>query len=365
MASIFDGYPREVDMRVRRVIHSKKDFQRYINNTNGKANMTVTVYPFKELKPGGNRCEYTTAIIPHFVVDLDKGRAIEQLKMTDEEAGQRCTEDTLRLSNYLAKKGWKHSVFFSGGGYHIWVLLDRVYDLPPDQLSELLFSGRVVVNRWVKEMGLISLDPVVSFRPDRHIRVPNTYNVKRGLWSIPVNEKMLNEGWSSITKRAEEPSGGLFVRGTEGMPLEIVNRNEVEYRMSGLSGFFGKFDAAEIEVEMKNVDGIPMLPCLKAACCEKGSNPPHQPRVYLMMYLLDYFRRFARPPHESSTPNKEAVNKAHAFIESLSWSDYKPAVTHQMLSHGASRYYLTPTCPKLFNEGLCVGRCPFYDGKGV
>jgi hypothetical protein len=200
VASIFDGYPREVDMRVRRVIHSKKDFQRYINNTNGKANMTVTVYPFKELKPGGNRCEYTTAIIPHFVVDLDKGRAIEQLQMTEEEAGQRCTEDTLRLSNYLAKKGWKHSVFFSGGGYHIWVLLDRVYDLPPDQLSELLFSGRVVVNKWVKDMGLISLDPVVSFRPDRHIRVPNTYNVKRGLWSIPVSEKMLEDGWNTITE---------------------------------------------------------------------------------------------------------------------------------------------------------------------
>lgn len=72
MASIFDGYPREVDMRVRRVINSKKDFQRYINNTNGKANMTVTVYPFRELKPGGNRCEYTTAIIPHFVVTWTK-----------------------------------------------------------------------------------------------------------------------------------------------------------------------------------------------------------------------------------------------------------------------------------------------------
>ena len=66
-----------------------------------------------------------------------------------------------------------------------------------------------------------------------------------------------------------------------------------------------------------------------------------------------------------SISNKEAVSKAHAFIKSLEWSDYKPSVTHQMLSHGANRYYKTPSCPKLFSEGLCVGRCPYYDGKGT
>ena len=149
------------------------------------------------------------------------------------------------------------------------------------------------------------------------------------------------------------------------MPLEIISRDDPEYRLSGLTGFFGKFDAAEIAVEMKNIKGIPMLPCLHAAACTVGDNPPHQSRVYLMMYLLGYFRRFARPPRSSSVNNEEIVKKAHAFIQLLEWADYKPNITHQMLAHGASRYYQTPTCPKLFSEGLCVGRCPMWDGKGA
>jgi len=364
MSSVFDGFPREVDMRVRRVIHSKKEFQRYVSNTNGKANLTVTVYPFKQTKPGGKRCEYTTAIVPHFVVDLDKGRAIDQLGMSDEEAGERCAEDTWKLSSHLLDNGWKHTVFFSGGGFHIWVLLDKTYDLPPDELSQLLFSGRMVINKWVKDLDLVSLDPVVSFRPDRHIRIPNTYNVKRGLWSIPVSAQLLSKGWEAITLRAQKPSSGMHVRGKRGMPLKLIRMDDPEYRMTGLTGFFGKFDAAEISVDMRNIEGIPMLPCLHAAACTVGDNPAHQSRVYLMMYLLDYFRRFARPPMTSSISNKEVVSKAHAFIRSLEWSDYKPSITHQMLSHGANRYYKTPSCPKLFSEGLCVGRCPYYDGKG-
>jgi len=365
MASMFDGFPREVDMRVRKVIHSKEEFQRYVSKTNGKANMTITVYPFRETKPKGNRCEYNTAIIPHFVIDLDKGRAIDMLGMTDEEAGQRCAEDTWKLSSHLLKNNWKHCVFFSGGGFHIWCLLDKTYRLPPDELSKLLFSGRMQINKWVKEMDLVSLDPVVSFRPDRHIRIPNSYNVKRKLWSIPLSLGSLSMGWDHITELAEKPSHGMIPMGNEGMPLEIVDTEDQQYKMSGLTGFFGKFDAAAIRVEMKNVEGIPMLPCLKAACCEQGSNPPHQSRVYLMMYLLDYFRRFARPAHTSNITNNDAVLKAHAFIESLEWSDYNPKITRQMLNHGAARYYQTPSCPKLFAESLCVGRCPFYDGKGT
>lgn len=47
--------------------------QNYIKRTNGKQNLTTTVYGFRQLKPKGNRCEYNTAIVPHFVVDLDKG----------------------------------------------------------------------------------------------------------------------------------------------------------------------------------------------------------------------------------------------------------------------------------------------------
>lgn len=365
MSHLFAHYPREVDMKARRVVHDMEGLQRYINNTNGKDNLTTTVYGFRQLKVKGNRCEYNSAIIPHVVVDLDKGRAKELLDMEDYEAGIRCTRDTLVLAQHLKDNNIRHAVWMTGGGFHVWVMLNKVYDVPSEEMGHLLFSGRAMINKWIRDMDLLTIDPVVSFRPDRHIRIPNTYNFKRGLWSIPVSIEELEKGWDSVTDRARQPSGGMKVCGEKGLEIEVVAHDPGNPYMTGLTGIFQKFDAAEISVEMKAVSGIPVLPCLEAAGCVKGSNPPHLTRAYLMMYLLDYFRHFARPPASSTVTDSEAVQKAHSFIRTLEWADYSPTITQQMLVHGASKRYQTPTCPTIFREGLCVGRCPFYDGKGV
>lgn len=360
---LFADFPREIDMKSRKVVLSMNGLQRYIDRTNGKANMTTTVYGFRELKTKGNRCEYSTAIVPHFVVDLDKGRAAEVLSSEEGETGHRCTEDTLRLAQYLQERDIRHAVWFSGGGYHVWVMLDKAHTLPPNELNNLMFSGRAMINTWIKDMNLITIDPVVSFRPDRHIRIPNSFNYKRKLWSIPLSIDELEKGWEYITEKARFPKGGMKASGSKGLEIDIVEGDASN--ISGLSNIFGKFDAKDIAVGDTNTSGIPILPCLEAACCTKGDNPPHQPRAYLMMFLMDYFRGFARPPSSSGVSNMEIIRKTHDFIAGLEWADYSPKITQEMLVHGASRYYLTPSCPKIYQEGLCVGRCWAFDGKGV
>ena len=364
MGSMFRHFPREVCMRTRRVVKNEEQLQKYVLATNGKDNITTTVYGFRELKPKGNRGEYNTAIVPHFVVDLDKDRL---QGMSDAEAGQRCSEEAWRLSAHLLENGWRHAVWFTGGGFHIWVNLDQEYVLEPMELNDLLVSGRALISKWVKDMDLQTLDPVVSFRPDRHIRIPNSFNFKRNIWSIPLYLGGISEGWDHIVQRAKEPSNiSMCLMGDKGMPLEVIKRDP-NNPFGPQGGGFAKqeFNAEEVEIEMKRIGNIPMLPCLAEATCETGANPPHLPRVYLMMYLLDYFNRFARPPSNSKISIDDRVNQAHAFIAQLKWADYKPDVTHKYLKHGAERQYQTPTCPTLYREGLCVGKCPFYDGKGV
>ena len=363
MSHLFADFPREVNMRTRKVVHNMVELQRYIDGMNGRDNLTTTVYGFRSLKTKGNRCEYSTAIVPHFVVDLDKGRAEEVLpEATEDEWGVRCTEDTLRLSKHLRDEGIRHAVWYSGGGFHVWVMLSKVHVLEHDELANLLFSGRVIINKWVKDMDLVTIDPVVSFRPDRHIRIPNSFNFKRKKWSIPVSISDLEEGWHRITQKAENQYGGMKVCGDRGLEIEIVSHDP---NMTGLTGLFQKFDAAEIGVSAKNLNGIPILPCLHAACCTKGSNPPHKPRSYLMMFLMDYKRDFARPPTDSKVGNGEVIQWTHEVIAGLEWSDYNPKITQQMLIHGASRNYLTPSCARIYSEGLCLGKCPMFDGKGV
>ena len=74
--------------------------------------------------------------------------------------------------------------------------------------------------------------------------------------------------------------------------------------------------------------------------------------VIKLMFLLVYL-------------SLDVVRKTHQFIADLEWADYSPKITNEMLVHGASRNYLTPSCPKIYQEGLCIGKCPFFDGKGV
>lgn len=361
--NLFRHFPREVDMRTRKVVHNRAELQRYISAMNGKENITTTVYGFRELKPNKTRGEYVTAVVPHFVIDMDKNRAEEKLGMDPAAAGERCAKEAWDVSAMLLRDNIMHMVWFTGGGFHIWVVLDQEYALPPKEMNDLMFSGRDMINRWVRDMDLITLDPVVSFRPDRHIRIPNSFNFKRGVWSIPLVLGNLSEGWEMIQAKASEPSPGIQVMGSEGMVVPIVKRDPNNIFSKSFEGV--EFNAEEVRVEMERVGNTPVLPCLAASACEKGSNPAHQPRTYLMMYLLDFFRRFARPPQSSDVSDADVVKQAHAFIRNLEWADYKPNVTQTMLNHGAGRYYQTPTCPTLYAAGLCVGRCPYYDGKGV
>ena len=92
MGTMFRHFPREVCMRTRKVVKNAEQLQNYVSATNGKDNITTTVYGFRELKPKGNRCEYNTAVVPHFVVDLDKDRLVAE-GMDDDEAGQQCSEE--------------------------------------------------------------------------------------------------------------------------------------------------------------------------------------------------------------------------------------------------------------------------------
>ena len=222
MANLFDDFPREVDMRTRKVVHSRKQLQRFINSMNGKDNITTTVYGFRELKPNGTRGEYNTAIIPHFVIDMDRNRAEDKLGMSPEEAGNRCSQEAWRLCGYLLSNKIKHATWFTGGGFHVWVMLDKSYALPPSELNDFLFSGRAMINKWVHDMDLITLDPVVSFRPDRHIRIPNSYNFKRKLWGIPLLPGTLGEEWSFFEALAQKPKPGFYMVGEKGMEIGLV-----------------------------------------------------------------------------------------------------------------------------------------------
>ena len=351
MAHIFRHFPREVDMRKRKVVHSMDELQHYVKATNGADDLTTTVYGFQQLKPKGNRGEYSTAIVPHFVIDMDYERA-KTPSNTAREAGNRCLWEVLALHHHLLSNGWKHAMWFTGGGVHIWVNLDQTH-YPEENLSDLFVAGRRMIDGWVKQWDLTTLDPVVSFRPDRHIRIPNTYNFKRGLWGMPLQTSDLEGDWEEILSRAVEPHGGMNLYGQHGLHLDVKKRDPAT-----------PFEAEKVDVDMKRIGSISVLPCLAAAACDEGSNPPHEARIYLTMFLQDRLRSFARPPQSSQTSNDSIVASICNFIKDLKWSDYNEEITYRNVKHSVGSHYMTPSCRTLYAKGYCIGKCPFYDGTG-
>ena len=113
--ALFTHFPREIDMRLRKVIQNENQLKHYLETTNGKGNLTTTVYGFRELKPKGNRCEYNTAIIPHFVMDFDADQAIRVHNMDEQLAKDKCCEEVLSLSRFL-----KGRFFSSCNLVHRW-----------------------------------------------------------------------------------------------------------------------------------------------------------------------------------------------------------------------------------------------------
>jgi hypothetical protein len=324
---MFRHFPREVDMRKRKVVHNMDELQRYVAATNGADNLTTTVYGFRQLKTKGNRGEYNTAVIPHFVIDMDYERAMTE-GTTAAQAGDRCFKEVYALHQHLVSNDWRHAMWFTGGGVHIWVSLDKTYEPAPIELGDFLLTGRKMIDGWVKQWDLTTLDPVVSFRPDRHIRIPNTYNFKRGLWGMPLTTEDIEAGWQSVIEKASEPHGGMVPYGTKGMVIKTKKRDPD-----------APFEAEPVDVDMKRVGN-------------------------LAMYLQDRLRSFARPPRSSPITNRSIKDTIVSFIRDLNWSDYNEDTTVSYINHNVDRYYKTPSCRTLHQKGYCIGRCPFYDRSG-
>lgn len=112
--------------------------------------MYFTAYGYTDTQaPKHHRVDYNTPLIHHFVMDFDckdfnnKGADV---------AFDVPQEEVRRLHTYLMGGNFLHYVWFSGGGYHVWVPLSE--SLTPangSEVSRIKQSGRVLIKEWEKK----------------------------------------------------------------------------------------------------------------------------------------------------------------------------------------------------------------------
>lgn len=360
MSFIPFDFPREVlelpsngEKGWRRLVRSSEELQSYWKGKNGSGNVYMTAYGYnKTTAPKHHRVDYNTPLIHHFVMDFDckdfktKGATVSFDKPH---------EEVKRLHRLLMERDVLHYIWFSGGGFHVWVKLDRT--LEPNtgtELSRIKYTGRQIINEWEKEVGVLRCnDPTVAFDTSGMIRIPNSFNAKRDCWSVPLtSDEVLNITYDDLLNKAMEPHTGYHALGNTPLVFEVK-----ESFMSQM------MNLEPVSLPTVALDTIHVLPCLAQAAMGEG-NPTHRERYHFATYLADRLRMFYPHWRIDETEKEDHIRTICAFISHQGWADYDPEKTEEQVRSIVSTGYSSATCATLYQEGYCVGKCMYYDGTG-
>lgn len=329
MSFIALDFPREVleiasngQQGGRYCVKNWNELERYWKGKNGSGNVYFTAYGYRATKPPRNhRVDYETPIIRHFVMDFDckdfkqRGADVEFSFMH---------EQVKRLHRYLLQEDIRHFVWFSGGGFHIWIPLKNIHT-PSDgySVARVKEGGRKLIATLHKKLNLSCNDPTVAFDTSGMIRIPNSYNSRRGCWSIPLESKeILNLNHDDIMEISQIPRKGYIGHGKIEIEIELPNRKNR----------FKKDVQIIHDLPDVNLDDIIVLPCLAQAALGAG-NPTHKARFHLASYLAARLRWFVSPDAVENDIKIEHINRICDIIEQQRWVDFNADITKQQVEN--------------------------------
>lgn len=336
-------FPREIGLKRKRC-DNQKQFTEYVRRLLGKSSVYTSLYSFGENdsnKPW--RFDYTTARIDKAWWDFDAG----------ERGGIECVkQDVVELINRLRGDVY---VVATGRGFHVYQFFKRVVTG---------YEWRNHLNRYQREMskGLKTLDGVGL--PEKLVRIPNTYNPKRGRWSVCIDAKAFRDNPDAfiIPKKPNTLSFSLCpflnpIDRTESFDLVQWVHDNPEPKKAAETHRNGHF---VISVDDSvGMGDIPIPPCISSAV--ERENPNHYSRIALVQHLSEELRFFADPDSISSNEWETIEETIFEHIKTLNWRDFNPSKTRLGIRSNM-KYKQSPTCRAMKSRGMCGGLCWRYDG---
>ena len=333
------------------------ELERYWKGKNGSGNAYFTAYGYRATKaPRIHRVDYDTPFIRHFIMDFDckdfkkRGQDVDFSYMH---------EQVKRLHEYLLSEDYRHFIWFSGGGFHIWIPLSETF-IPSSttDIRRIKDAGRKLLAEWDSKLNLGCSDPAVAFDTSGMIRLPNSYNSRRGCWSVPLNtEEILGFSHDDLMELAQDARRGYIAHGNTPITITLAKRK---------NNFKRTVEKVENLPDV-TLDDIIVLPCLAQSALGEG-NPIHKARFHLVAYLAARFRWFYPPESVDANEKQKHVDRICSIISAQGWADYNPSVTQQQVESivfgsGGNRGYSASSCATIRHDGLCVGDCRYYDNS--
>lgn len=207
----------------------------------GVTDLYRTIYNFNDW-PG-----WDSAIIDKVYIDFDPEKE-------DPQSGRELV-DTRKLHEYLDEQDVQHSIYFSGRGFHIFVAVNEI-------VATKLKNPRTAVkncHRYLIQEADIKPDPV-TVDLMRIARLPNTKNMRTGLFCIPLDPEELFSDLPHIYEMAqfqrELPDHGIkeSVKNSKKVKLDYFDgkESEIDYRESIDSGIRLNINDEDIPACVKN-----------------------------------------------------------------------------------------------------------------
>lgn len=322
----------------RKIVFSKNEYIDFVSAQNNRTNVYTTVYDFEEFS---ERAKIdSSVIIDRMFLDFDDH---------DEGLFTKAWRDVKTVMELVVKRDYQHTLFFSGRGFHLFILGERT---PNMRNVQTLFKE--IKEYLISKVGEdITLDERVG-QTTRLRRVPNTVNMSssdgkgNARYCIPLRKNDLPKSIEEIVALSKTPRS---------IPFEIEGGK--------LAVFPEAPPIAEIEGEVsvpETVGQIPMLPCLHNAIMTE--NPSHLSRAYLVSWYRDLitgYRDLASLEDKNKTLDLIVEELERVFAESDTvWLDWDKRTTRKHAKFTVFNNYNTPHCDKLISEGYCVGKCWRY-----
>lgn len=318
---MFEIMPREFNKK-RFFITNMEVYLNYINFFNGKDEVITNTYNYKETyidEYNREKFDRKSIIIDRIPFDFDKPHSYE---------------DMFKMHNYYKKDNISHTVNFSGNGYHFYI---------HTKINEIntILDVSLYQNKIAKQLG-VDVDPTIVGNPSHMIRLPGTWNKRRGRFCISLTEREINTSHEEICELAKVQRKGIIK--IEGDLFKLKH-----YKSSDTLPDFPTFDKP---LEDLDIDLDLLIPCLTINI-RSGGHLPHKDRVYICQYLSEIYRNGRHPNSLNKEELDNIVNNISDFFEDIV-IDFDRNLTRKYVKGIVKKYLNSPSCNTLKMNGKCV-----------
>jgi len=296
---MFSIFPRDVADPKRHTVKNRGELRRWIKERNGKTNCFISVYGLEQKH------------IDKIFIDIDDSYS-----------------EMLKLHKWLKKRKYKHAVFFSGGGYHVYIFTKR---------QNLKYPKTALRNAQIDitEDADVNADRQVFGDIRRVARIPQTWNPKRRKFCIPLTLEDINRGETYINELAK---GQHFVKDIFiGGKLFDLSFYDKEPTFNAMPKWQIDDDLQTMTITKEMIESF--APCILALLKKKKQG--HRDRFIIFSYLKD-----------RGLLMEEAIEVARKFFKPDVF--YHSVVVEKQPENIWNNDLQVPTCDSLKREGRCA-----------